>query len=119
MIASCARADEAQLKRNWRIISETAGNSPAYYPAVRWEHVIELFAALGNVRLAEIARRFSTAPYDLRSGWPDLTLWKGNEVKFVEVKGPGDSMHASQARLISSLLKPLGHDVVLAEIRAR
>ena len=119
MIASCARADEAQIKRNWRIISATAGISPAYYPGVRQEHVIEFFAALGTVRLAEIARRFSTAPYDLRSGWPDLTLWKGNEVKFVEVKGPGDSMHASQARLISTLLKPLGHEVALAEIRAR
>jgi hypothetical protein len=119
LVASCARADEKQVERNWRILSATAGMSPAYYPDVRWEHVRGLFAALGNARLAEIARAFAAAPYDLRAGWPDLTLWKGDQIRFAEVKGPGDSMHASQARLISSLLKPLGHDVVLAEIRAR
>ena len=87
------------------------------YPNVREHHVTGLFDALGPDRLAEIAAVFATTPYDLRAGWPDPTLWQGGKVKFVEVKGPSDSFHASQARLISKLLLPLGFDVGLAEVR--
>jgi hypothetical protein len=79
--------------------------------------VLGLFGCLGTKRLREIAERFAQAPYDLRAGWPDLTLWREGEIRFVEVKAPGDSMHASQARLISKILVPLGFRTGLAEIR--
>jgi tetratricopeptide (TPR) repeat protein len=117
LVASVSRATRSQIEDNWKIISESAGNTPAFYPSVRAEHVFGLFEALGSDRLAEIANVFATAPYDLRSGWPDLTLWKGKTVRFVEVKAPSDSFHASQARLISKLLLPLGFDVGLGEVR--
>lgn len=81
--------------------------------------MLELFDHLGVDRLHAIAERFATASYDLRAGWPDLTLWRDGEVRFVEVKAPGDSTHASQARLTSNLLVPLGFRVGLAEVRAR
>jgi hypothetical protein len=114
LVSAVAVATRDRLRRNWSIISATAGNSPAYYPRVRWEHVAGLFDALGPTRLSEIASIFATAPYDLRAGWPDLTLWRNQEVRFVEVKSPGDQMHASQVRLISTILLPLGFDVALA-----
>lgn len=117
LIATVSNATRRQIERNWKVIAASAGNSPAYYPNVREHHVTGLFDALGPDRLAEIAAVFATAPYDLRAGWPDLTLWQGGKVKFVEVKGPSDSFHASQARLISKLLLPLGFDVGLAEVR--
>ncbi len=117
LIATVSNATRHQIKRNWKVIAASAGNSPAYYPNVREHHVTSLFDALGPDRLAEIATVFATAPYDLRAGWPDLTLWKEGKVKFVEVKGPSDSFHASQARLISKLLLPLGFEVGLAEVR--
>ncbi len=117
LLASVSRATRPQIEANWKIISASAGNTPAFYPNVRAEHVFGLFEALGSDRLAEIANVFATAPYDLRSGWPDLTLWKGKSVRFVEVKAPSDSFHASQARLISKLLLPLGFDVGLGEVR--
>jgi len=117
LIATVSNATRRQIERNWKVIAASAGNSPAYYPNVREHHVTSLFDALGPDRLAEIATVFATAPYDLRAGWPDLTLWKEGKVKFVEVKGPSDSFHASQARLISKLLLPLGFDVGLAEVR--
>lgn len=117
LLASVSRATRPQIEHNWKIISASAGNTPAFYPNVRAEHVFGLFEALGSDRLAEIANVFATAPYDLRSGWPDLTLWKGKTVRFVEVKAPSDSFHASQARLISKLLLPLGFDVGLGEVR--
>jgi tetratricopeptide (TPR) repeat protein len=118
LIANVEATDMDRIARNWRIISATAGQSPAYYPRVAWEHVGGLFSALGASRLAQVARIFATAPYDLRAGWPDLTLWRGKELRFVEVKSPSDGMHASQARLISAVLVPLGFDTVLAEVKA-
>jgi len=117
LVASVSRATRSQIEANWKIIAASAGHSPAYYPNVRADHVFGLFKALGSDRLAEIAAAFATAPYDLRSGWPDLTMWKDSTVRFVEVKAPSDSFHASQARLISNLLLPLGFDVGLAEVR--
>ena len=117
LIATVSNATRRQIERNWKVIAASAGNSPAYYPNVREHHVTSLFDALGPYRLAEIAAIFATAPYDLRAGWPDLTLWQDGKVKFVEVKGPSDSFHASQARLISKLLLPLGFEVGLAEVR--
>ena len=117
LIATVSNATRRQIERNWKVIAASAGNSPAYYPNVREHHVTSLFDALGPDRLAEIATVFATAPYDLRAGWPDLTLWQNGKVKFVEVKGPSDSFHASQARLISKLLLPLGLEVGLAEVR--
>ena len=117
LIATVSNATRRQIERNWKVIAASAGNSPAYYPNVREHHVTSMFDALGPDRLAEIATVFATAPYDLRAGWPDLTLWQDGKVKFVEVKGPSDSFHASQARLISKLLMPLGFEVGLAEVR--
>ncbi len=119
LIATVATADANRIVNNWAIISRTAGHSPAFYPRVGRRHVEQLFETLGPGRLAEISRIFATAPYDLRAGWPDLTLWRGSELRFVEVKSPRDQMHASQARLISTLLVPLGFDTVLAEVKSR
>jgi hypothetical protein len=119
LVSAVSRATEAQIERNWAVISSTAGNSPAYYPRVRLEHVLGLFAVLGPERFTSIARVFVTAPYDLRAGWPDLTLWRRDKLRFVEVKSPTDQMHASQARLISTLLVPLGFHTTLAEVQQR
>lgn len=117
LLGTLGTASRTQVEGNWAIIAATAGHSPAYYPAVRREHVLGLFGCLGTKRLREIAELFAQAPYDLRAGWPDLTLWREGEIRFVEVKAPGDSMHASQARLISKILVPLGFRTGLAEIR--
>lgn len=117
LIDACGRATAAQITRNWTLIAATAGETPAFYPRVRWHHISGLFEALGTERLVAIARLFANAPYDLRAGWPDLTLWRDREVRFVEVKAPSDSMHSSQTRLITTVLKPLGYQVTLAEAR--
>jgi hypothetical protein len=119
MVGSVRRATRAQLATNWEVISATAGTTPAFYPKVTWSHVEGLFEALGNERLAEIVTIFATAPYDLRAGWPDLTLWRDGQIVFAEVKSPTDQMHASQSRLISTVLVPLGFDTVLVEVGAR
>lgn len=117
LLATIEQAAPEQIERNWSIIAASAGDTPCYYPRVQRDHVTGLFNCLGVERLRSIAEVFATAAYDLRAGWPDLTLWRDEEVRFVEVKAPGDSMHASQARLISTVLVPLGLRVGLAEVR--
>lgn len=117
LLATIEQAAPEQIERNWSIIAASAGDTPCYYPRVQRDHVTGLFNCLGVERLRSIAEVFATAAYDLRAGWPDLTLWRDDEVRFVEVKAPGDSMHASQARLISTVLVPLGLRVGLAEVR--
>lgn len=117
LIENAGNASLGRIELNWELISATAGDTPAFYPKVQWTHVKSLFEALGTERLAEIARVFATAPYDYRAGWPDLTLWRGTDVRFVEVKSPSDQLHASQSRLMSGLLVPLGFRTGLAEVR--
>jgi tetratricopeptide (TPR) repeat protein len=117
LLAVIDLASSEQIERNWAVIAASAGDTPRFYPRVQRDHVIGFFNCLGTPRLRAIAEMFATASYDLRAGWPDLTLWRDGEVRFVEVKAPGDSMHASQARLISTTLIPLGFKVGLAEVR--
>lgn len=117
LLAAIEQASPEQIERNWAVIAASVGDTPRFYPRVHRDHVVGLFNCLGGSRLRPIAELFATASYDLRAGWPDLTLWRDDEVRFVEVKAPGDSMHASQARLISTVLVPLGLRVGLAEVR--
>jgi len=118
LLAAIEQASPEQIERNWAVIAASAGDTPRFYPQVQRDHVVGLFNCLGGSGLRPIAELFAEASYDLRAGWPDLTLWRDDEVRFVEVKAPGDSMHASQARLISTVLVPLGLRVGLAEVRA-
>lgn len=117
LVNAIRKADLARIASNWTIIAAAAGTTPRFYPRVERHHVLGLFEALGPGRLAEIADIFATAAYDLRAGWPDLTLWRGNDVRFVEVKAPSDSLHAKQVRLINTVLRPLGFETALAEVR--
>ena len=118
LAAAVRAATPARIERNWQIIVQTAGDTPAFYPRVHWPAVIGLFDVLGPTGLGDIAAAFARAPYDYRAGWPDLTLWRGAELRFLEVKAPGDQLHASQSGLISGVLRPLGHSIGLVEVRA-
>ncbi len=108
LISNAAAADIERIARNWKVISASSGHSPAFYPRVGWEHVEGLFNALGAARLTEIVRIFATAPYDLRAGWPDLTLWRGSEIRFVEVKSPNDGVRAKPGAADLGAARSLG-----------
>ncbi|MEQ1545540.1 VRR-NUC domain-containing protein, partial [Methyloglobulus sp.] len=51
------------------------------------------------------------------SGWPDLTLWKNNQIKFVEVKCK-DKLHRNQAYWLRNYSLPLMLDTSLLRIRS-
>jgi len=87
-----------------------------YFPHLESYMFLELFEALGNDKMLDIAKIFSNDPYKYRKGWPDLTIWKNGEVKFLEVKSPGDRLHSSQKVIINSFLKPLNLDFSLVDV---
>jgi hypothetical protein len=88
-----------------------------FFPYLELWMFQELHAALGNDRIHRVAEKFAGDPYAYRSGWPDLTVWRGNEVKFLEVKGPGDILRENQLRVIHDILLPLSLDVAIIEVR--
>ena len=54
-----------------------------------------IFDAIETSLFIKLAARITQEPYTLRNGWPDLTLVRGDEVKFIEVKTT-DKLHESQ-----------------------
>jgi hypothetical protein len=48
----------------------------------------------------------------LRNGWPDFLATRGDEVRLIEVKSPGDSLRVEQKRLHRAL-RTLGIEVEL------
>lgn len=76
------------------------------YPELNLEFASAMYDAINiNIYIA-LANKFIEDPYKYRSGWPDLTLIKGNEVQFIEVK-TSDKLHASQLITIPIMRKIL------------
>jgi hypothetical protein len=77
------------------------------YPNTDRETVMALFNLLSVEVIESIFNIFFSDPYKFRKGWPDLTVYKNNDIKFVEVKTT-DILHQSQLNVVNSLFKPLG-----------
>ena len=105
-----------RIAANFLAMTSPPSLTLVYFPTLTLSKMLGLYAALGNERLHAIARLFAKDPYTQRSGWPDLTLWRGQDVVFKEVKAPGDELQGTQERIITTILRPLGYDVELVEI---
>ena len=113
---ACTRYLEAQLKIQKDNISEiissiSSVNKNKYisnfkeiistsrvgfeYPEVTTEFASAMYDAIDLELFISIAKKISEDPYQYRNGWPDLTLVKGREVLFIEVKTK-DRLHDSQ-----------------------
>lgn len=86
-----------------------------WFPRVRRDLLLELWDTLTPQRVANVAQVFMTAPYDLRSGWPDLLLLGQGAPRFVEVKTT-DALLASQVRLVRTVAHPLRLDFAVAHV---
>ena len=85
-------------------------------PSLTLENFVGLYQSLGKDLLFDIATIFSSDPYRFRSGWSDLTLWRDGKVRFVEVKGPGDTLHESQFSHIDHFVRRLNLDYSVAVV---
>ncbi len=78
--------------------------------------LLELLTVAGSDLLHRIATIFATNPYEYRRGWPDITMWRDGQLRFVEVKAPGDSLGKSQKVIAQMFAIPLGLDFTLLDV---
>ena len=115
-VANILTASEQRITENFKVMTGPGTHTLRFFPTLTLENVLGLYRALGNRRLSEIAEIFGSAPHMLRSGWPDLTLWRGSEVAFKEIKAPGDYDRENQIQTIETVLLPLGFDVEFVRV---
>jgi hypothetical protein len=85
------------------------------YPGLSLEFADALFDAVPKKGFEQLARWVSKDP-NHRNGWPDLTLVKGGRLSFVEVKTT-DKLHHSQLVTIPSLVREIGADVSVLQLK--
>jgi hypothetical protein len=103
-----------EVHENWSS-SNTSSIQDAYPGLERWM-LLELFQVAGTDLLHRIATIFATDPYEFRRGWPDITMWKDGQLRFVEVKAPGDSLGKSQKTIAQHFALPLGLDFTMIDV---
>jgi hypothetical protein len=107
---------ETLVVKNGGFTSSSSTSMLDFFPGLERWMFVELLAAAGNALLYKIASKFAEAPYEYRRGWPDITMWRADELRFVEVKGPGDRLHDSQKKIIAEFAKPMGLHFTLASV---
>lgn len=85
------------------------------HPNLSFECCIALFDAIDTQLFVDVANKFSEDPYTYRSGWPDLIIVKGKEVKFIEVKTT-DKLHKSQLVMLSTFRKVIPYEFSVCRV---
>ena len=88
-------------------------------PRLKEWMLLGLLNALGRKKIHEIAEQFARDPYQYRKGWPDLTIWRKGEARFLEVKAPGDRLRSSQLQVFRDIAKPLHLSFAVVSVVAR
>lgn len=83
------------------------------YPGLTTQFAEDFIQAIDRKNIVSITNKFFEAPYEYRKGWPDLTLVKNNEIKFVEVK-TYDRLHRSQINILTEFREiiPFSFEIV-------
>jgi hypothetical protein len=114
VIEEIEASTEHMVRAHFREIASQP-NYRAVYPAMDEEALAAIWRAMSSSRLAQLAGFIFQNP-DYRAGWPDLTLARGDELRFVEIKTT-DKLHSSQRAVFSEVLKPWGATVTVMKIK--
>lgn len=114
IVAEIQGATETDICRHFAEIRSEA-NYRSLYPEINVDGLVALWNAIGAEGWARIAEAFIQAPYHYRAGWPDISIARGDQLRFVEVKTT-DKLHLSQKQTISDLLLPLGLSVSVVKL---
>ena len=114
-------ADLTIIKRNYTTMSSphfAENRNPLLElpPSLEGWMFNELYEVAGNSVIFQIASKFIEDPYEYRRGWPDITMWRNGELRFVEVKTPGDKFRDSQIKIVNEFAIPLKLKFVLAVV---
>lgn len=100
-LASCEEILEYEMIHEW-------------YPGLTVKFAENMFETLPKETFVRIAKWISLS-VEHRNGWPDLTLVKDGQVKFVEIKTT-DKLHRSQLITMPALKNSLGLDVSILKL---
>lgn len=78
-----------------------------FFPGLEQWMLLELMDVAGIELMLLIASKFIEDPYKYRRGWPDITMWRERQLRFVEVKAPGDGLGKSQRVIAATFAAPL------------
>ena len=101
IIFSIHSVSEIEFIKNFKEIISQPFTS-VDYSEFSLDFAVAMYNAISKNIYISVAKKFAEDPYTYRSGWPDLTLVKGKEVLFVEVKTK-DKLHNSQIVTIPSM----------------
>lgn len=126
------RATRAQVERNFDLMisrgpfveqyegftSTSTTSILDFFPGLERWMLVELMAVAGHELIQRIASKFAHDPYEYRRGWPDITMWRDGELRFVEVKAPGDTLGKSQKKIAAEFAAPFELNFYLASVNA-
>lgn len=115
IVAKIETSTEAMVRANFQEVA----SQPHYnvlYPPMDENALAAIWRAISPLRLAQLTRFILQNP-GFRAGWPDLTLARGGELRFVEIKTT-DRLHSSQKNVIGEVLKPWGASVSVLQMKA-
>ncbi len=72
--------------------------------------IFSLFKGLGRDKILKLVENYE------QRGWPDLFVYKGNDIRFVEVKSPTDRISNEQEQLVINQLIPNDIDFELVQV---
>ncbi|KGJ89616.1 VRR-NUC domain-containing protein [Colwellia psychrerythraea] len=101
LISSIRQTSKVEFITNFQEIINTP-YIRSKYPDLSVNLAVALFDALDTNDFINVAKKISEDPYDFRKGWPDLTIIKDNEIRFVEVKTT-DKLKKSQMKTIPEM----------------
>lgn len=78
------------------------------------EAIEDLYRKLTSQYFQNIAVRMHW--FNLKSGVPDLFVWRDTHHYFIEIKSPRDSLHLNQAYFYRYILRPLGMPLVVGRV---
>jgi hypothetical protein len=108
IVRAVIAADKETVARNTARIFEAGLAHGAFNSHVRQDACLGIWQALvATGTLEQTTIKLTTRPYDYRAGWPDLTLYRENQLLLVEVKTAGDKFHESQLRILQDFIIPL------------
>ncbi len=108
IVRAVIAADKESVARNTARMFDAGFVHGAFNSDVRQDAGLGIWQSLvATGTLEQTRRKLTTRPYDYRAGWPDLTLYRQNELLLVEVKTTNDRFHESQLRIIEDFIIPL------------
>ncbi|MCS5709203.1 VRR-NUC domain-containing protein [Candidatus Berkiella cookevillensis] len=85
------------------------------HPGLSMQFADAIFNAINTDYFIKLTLKIAEDPYTYRSGWPDLTIVKDQEVRFIEVKTT-DKLHKSQLVTISAMRKVLPYQFSVCQL---